>query len=182
MASHLAMLEEEKVGRGMTPQEARRAAVLDLGARTQLREAHRDTRGLPFIETALQDLRYTVRTLRRDAGFAVFAILIAGFGIGACSTIFSVVNTLLIRDLPFHDSDRLVWMATEAHDGVGEWRIQVDHLLDLRRQSKSFGDLGGFYANYGNGDRVLTGAGVPERVTAVPVTENFFSLLGVRPQ
>src|SRR5688572_1942557 len=91
IASHLAMLEEEKMGRGMTPEEARRAAVLDLGAPTQLRAAHRDTRGLPFLETALQDLRYTVRTFRRDAGFTFFAILIAGFGIGACTTILSMV-------------------------------------------------------------------------------------------
>ncbi|HYP13845.1 MAG TPA: ABC transporter permease [Bryobacteraceae bacterium] len=181
MASHLAMLEEEKVRRGMTPEAARRAALLELGAPTQLREAHREARSLPFFETAMQDLRYTVRTLRRDAGFALFSILIAGFGIGACSTIFSVVNTLLLRDLPFREPGRLIWMATQADDGVAEWRIQVDHLLDLRRQSSSFEDLAGYLGDFGNGSRVLTGAGEPERLTAVPVTENFFDVLGIPP-
>ena len=182
IASHLAMLEEEKICRGMTPEEARRAALLELGAPTQLREAHRETRSLPFVETAIQDLRYTVRTLRRDAAFAVFSILIVGFGIGACATIFSVVNTLLLRELPFHEPDRLVWMATQADDGVAEWRIQVDHLLDLRKQSSSFAGLAGYFGSFGNGDRVLTGVGEPERLTAVPVTENFFPLLGIHPQ
>src|SRR5688572_11656565 len=84
LESHLTMLAEEKVSKGMVPDEARRAARLELGSSMQLREAHRHKRGLPVVETALQDLRYTFRTLRRDAGFAVFAILIAGFGIGAC--------------------------------------------------------------------------------------------------
>jgi predicted permease len=182
IASHLVMLEEEKIRSGMSPEDARRAALLQLGASTQLREAHREVRSLPFVETARQDLRYTLRTLRRDAAFALFSILIVGFGIGTCATIFSVVNTLLLRELPFHEPDRLVWMATRADDGVAEWRIQVDHLLDLRKQSASFADLAGYFGYFTNGGRVLIGVGEPERLTAVPVTENFFPLLGINPQ
>lgn len=182
LESHLAMLEEEKVSRGLTPEAAQLAARREIGPPAQLRESHRHARGLPWIDTLLQDLRYTLRTLGRDAGFATFAILIAGIGIGACATIFSVVNTLLLRSLPFPESDRLVWMANLADDGVAEWHVQVDHLLDLRRQNTSFSDLAGYYAYYGIGDRTLTGDGEPERLTAVPVTQNFFSLLGVAPQ
>ncbi|MEX2264809.1 MAG: ABC transporter permease [Bryobacteraceae bacterium] len=179
--THLAMLEEDKIRRGMTAQQARRAARLELGGLIQLREAHRETRGLPLVETILQDLRYTFRTLRRDAGFTIFAILIVGLGIGASSTVFSVVNALLLRPLPFHNPDRLVWIANIADNGIDEWRVQVGHLLDLRGQTKSFSDLAAYYAYYGVGDQKLTGDGEPERLTAVPVSENFFPFLGVQP-
>ena len=82
-----------------------------------------------------QDLRYAFRTLRRDAGFATFAILIVGLGVGASSTLFSVVNALLIRPLPFRDPGRLVWIAN--HDdtsGLSGQTTQVGYLLDLRER------------------------------------------------
>ena len=103
--AHLAMLVEAHRRRGLPPDAAERAARLELGGRTQLREAHRDVRGLPFLDTLLQDLRYTFRTLRRDAGFTTFAVLVVGLGIGASATIFSVVNALLLRPLPFADPE-----------------------------------------------------------------------------
>ena len=89
LTAHVDMLAEDNIRRGMSPDEASRAARLELGGVTQLREAHRDARGVPFIDTLLQDLRYTFRTLRRDAGFTTFAILIVGLGIGASATVFS---------------------------------------------------------------------------------------------
>jgi predicted permease len=182
LESHLAMLAEDNLRRGMTPAEAHREARLRLGGLESTKEQHREVRGLPFFDTLLQDLRYTVRTLRRDAGFATFAILIVGLGIGASSTIFSVVNALLLRPLPFHTPDRLVWISNiPDNGGIGEWRIQVDHFLDLRRQGKSFSDLAGYNAFFGTGDLRLTGDGEPERLSGVPVTENFFAFLGIRP-
>ncbi|HYO80588.1 MAG TPA: ABC transporter permease, partial [Bryobacteraceae bacterium] len=181
LATHLEMLEAEKRRNGMSADEARRAARLEIGAVTQLREAHREVRTVPLVDTLSKDLQYTFRTLRRESSFAVFSVLILGLGIAACSTVFTAVNTLLLRDLPFHEPDRLIWMATQADDGIAEWRLQVNHVLDLRRQSTSFADLAGYYGYFGKGDRVLTGSGEPERVTIVPVTENFFSLLGVKP-
>ena len=128
-----------------------------------------------------QDLRYTLRTLRRDAGFAVFAILIAGLGIGASSTVFSVVNTLLLRPLPFADPDRLVWIANHDSSGLSGQTTQVNHMLDLRERTRSLSAVAGFFAFYGVGDTVLSGGGEPERLSAVPVSENFFQVLGVRP-
>ena len=80
----------------------------------------------------LQDLRYTFRTLRRDAGFAVFAILIAGLGIGASATVFSVVNTLLLRPLPFEKPSELVWIANSDAAGLSGQTTQVGYMLDLR--------------------------------------------------
>ena len=112
----------------------------------QLREAHRETRALPFLDTLRQDLRYTFRTLRQNPGFTAFAILIIGVGVGATSTIFSVVNTLLLRPLPLHDSRGLVWIYNLADDGVSEWNTQVGHFLDLRNQTRSLSDLAAYFA------------------------------------
>jgi len=137
-----------------------------------------------WIETFSRDFKYALRTLRRDIGFATFAILIVGLGIGASSTIFSVVNTLLIRPLPFRDPARLVWIANSpAALGLSIQTMQVGHFLDLREQNKSFSDMAAYFAFYGIGDSNLTGqGGEPERLTGVPVSQNFFSLLGVEPQ
>src|ERR1043166_3240037 len=86
------------------------------------------------VDSLLQDLRYTFRALRRDAGFTTFAILIAGLGIGASSTVFSVVNALLIRPLPFRDPDRLVWVSNHDTSGLSGQTTQVGHFLDLRSE------------------------------------------------
>ena len=81
-----------------------------------------------------QDLRYTFRTLRHDMGFTIFAVLIVGLGIGASSIVFSIVNALLLRPIPFKDPASLVWIANVADDGVKEWRIQGGHVFDLREE------------------------------------------------
>jgi predicted permease len=130
----------------------------------------------------LQDLRYTLRTLRRDAAFTTFALLIVGLGIGACTTVFSVVNALLLRPLPFREPDRLVWIANRDVSGLSGQTTQVGHFLDLRDQNRSFSDLAAYFAFYGVGDNKLTGQGEPERLSGAPVSENFFQLLGVQPQ
>jgi predicted permease len=203
-ASHLAILTDEHLRRGMTPADAERAARLAIGGLTQLRDAHRDTRGLPVIETFLRDLRYAFRTLRRDAGFTTFAILIVGLGIGASATVFSVLNTLLLRPLPYAHADRLVWMWNLSDDGVTEWSWQVGHFLDLRAQSRSFEDLAGYFAygtaddftlngsggtggssdssaNGGGGNGGSGNGGGATRVSSIRITQNFFAFLGVQP-
>jgi putative ABC transport system permease protein len=133
-------------------------------------------------DSLIQDLRYAFRTLRRDAGFTTFAILIVGLGIGASATVFSVVNTLLLRPLPFRDPSRLVWIANHDTGGLSGATTQVGHLLDLRERSHSFSDLAAYFAFYGIGDNKLTGEGEPERLSGVPVSENFFPVLGIQPQ
>ena len=138
----------------------------------------------PFFENVWRDVRYALRTLRRDAGFATFAILIVGLGVGASCTIFSVVNTILIRPLPFREPGRLVWMANHTDDtnDMSGKTVQVDYLLEYRRLNKSFEDLGAYMAFYSSGGAKLIGDGEPERLTSIPVTQNFFPLLGVEPQ
>ena len=141
-----------------------------------------DTRA--WLDAFSRDFRYALRTFRRDLGFASFAILIVGLGIGACCTIFSVVNTLLLRPLPFRDPSRLVWIANSpALLDLSGQTMQVGHFLDLREQNKSFTDMAAYFAFYGVGDNKLTGqGGEPERLTSVPVSQNFFQLLGVEPE
>jgi predicted permease len=136
------------------------------------------------LDTLLQDLRYTFRTLRRDTGFAAFAILIIALGIGASSTVFSVLNVLLLHPPPFQDPERLVWVANRDVSGLSGQTTQVGHLLDLREHNRSFSDLAAYFAFYGQGDNLLspTGGGEPERLSGVPVSGNFFQMLGVQPQ
>src|SRR5262249_42373425 len=118
IASHIAMATEENIRNGMTPEEARRKAMVKFGGVEQAKEKQRESRGLPGLETLLQDLRYTMRTLTRDRGFATVAILILALGIGANVVVFSVVNTILLRPLPFYDASRLVWIAPEKANGL----------------------------------------------------------------
>ena len=124
------------------------------------------------LDSLLQDLRYTFRVLRRDAGFAIFAVLIVGLGIGASATIYSVVSALLLRPLPFDQPDRLAWIAnTNPKDaGLSAATVPVMHYLDLRTQTTSFSDVAAYFAFYSPGDARLSGNGEPERLSGVPVS------------
>jgi predicted permease len=133
------------------------------------------------IETRALDLRYTFRTLRRDAAFSAFVILIAALGIGASATVFSVVNTLLLRPLPFAQPHQLVWIANRETGGLSGQTLQVGHVLDLRERTQTLSAVAGYFAFYGVGDNLLGSGGEPERVSGVPVTDNFFQVLGVEP-
>ncbi|MEP6495067.1 MAG: ABC transporter permease [bacterium] len=134
-----------------------------------------------IVDDTTQDLRYALRALRRDAGFATFAILIVGLGIGASATVFSVANALLIRPLPFRDPSRLVWITNHESSGLSGQTTQVGHFVDLAAQNRSFSEIAAYFAFYGVGDSKLTGMGEPERLSAVPVSQNFFPVLGVKP-
>jgi predicted permease len=136
----------------------------------------------PLLENLSRDLRHTFRILRRDAGFTAFAILIIGLGIGASSTVFSVVNTLLLRPLPFRDPARLVWITNRDVAGMSGQTTQVDHMLDLGKYNRSFEAVTGYFAFYGVGDNVLGDSARPERLSGVPVAGNFFEVLGIQPQ
>jgi predicted permease len=130
----------------------------------------------------LQDLKYTFRTLGKDALFTTFAVLIIGLGIGASTTLFSVVNTLLLRPLPFRDPERLAWVTNYKTGGLSGATTQVGIFQDIRARNQSFSDMAAYFAFYGVGDNILSGKGEPERLSGVPVSENFFPLLGVAPQ
>ncbi len=178
---HIDAATEENIRTGMRPEDARRQALLSFGGVDQAREHHRDARSLPLIENAFQDLRFTFRTLGRDARFTTFALLIIAIGVGATLTVFSVINALLLRPLPFRDPAHLVWLSNGTGPGLSDQTLQVSHLVEFRQTTKAFEDVAAYFAFYGAGDDRLTGRGEPERLTNVPVSQNFFQVLGVQP-
>jgi len=177
MEFHVESMAEDLVAEGISEKEARAAARRRFGNMTQKSEEARSTWIARWMSDLTQDLRQSFRGMRRDAGFTAFTILIAGLGIGASSTVFSVVNALLIRPLPFRDPGRLVFIT----NGNQFTTTQTEHYADLRELNRSFSDLAGWDAFYRAGDSQLTGIGDSERLTSVPVTGNFFTLLGVQP-
>ena len=128
-----------------------------------------------------QDLRYALRTLRRDRAFTSFAIAIIALGIGASTTVFSVASALLLRPLPFANPEQLVWIQNGSEPGLSAQTAQVNPFLSLARENHSFADVGAYFAFYGVGDMTLSSATDAIRISAVPVSQNFFPLLGVRP-
>src|SRR5882757_7767230 len=111
VAVHLELAVEENMRRGLSEEEARRQALVRFGGVAQAKEQQREARGLPWLDVLLQDLRFTFRTLGRDSGFATISILILALGIGANIVVFSVVDTILLRPLPFPEANRLVRIA-----------------------------------------------------------------------
>ena len=176
LEADLELEEEEQRERGLSAEEARYAARRAFGNTTLIREQTRAGWSWVWIESLLRDLGYGIRGMRRNLGSTVFAILIVGLGIGGASTVFSVVNALLVRPLPFRDPAQLVFISNGEN-----YRTQAEQYSDLRSQNQSFSDLAGWSGYYRAGDKELTGTGEPERLTSVPVTQNLFPLLGVEP-
>jgi predicted permease len=183
MQVHLEMAIEENIARGMTADEARRAALVEFGGVTQARELQRETRGLMTLDIVMADIRYTLRTLRKDAGFTVVAVLILALAIGANVAVFSVVNTILLRPLPFYKADQLVWVAPPPQKcGLSCATYSTDAYDEFRVNSRSYQDVTGYFAFSSPGNLSLsTGGGAPIPATGIDVIANFFQVLGVQP-
>lgn len=182
MSAHLDLAMEEQLKSGMSPEQAYRQALIDFGGRQQAKENHRDARSLPMIETLMQDLRYTFRTLRKDPGFTAIAILILALGMGANIVVFSVVNTLLLRPLPFRDPSRLTWLAgNRGNGGLSDVTYRVDAFEQFQHHNQSFEDITAYVPFLAYSDYVLAGGDQPRPVSGMHVAGNFFQTLGVRP-
>jgi predicted permease len=182
MSAHLEMAIEENVARGMSREEARRQALLRFGGVEQAREQHRESRGLPWVDVLMQDLRFTFRTLKREAGFTMVAVLILALGIGANIAVFSVVDTILLRPLPFSDAERLVRIVEkDPKSGESSKTYTADATEDFQQQNRSFESVSGYFAFTGPDNFKLVGKGQPVPVTGLLVAENFFQTLGIEP-
>jgi hypothetical protein len=141
-----------------------------------------EPRGLPALDTLKQDARYAFRTLRRDRAFTVMAVLILALGIGANTTVFSVVNTILLRPLPFEAPERLVWTEGPPKGcGLSCATYSADAFEEYERRNHSLSMLTAYMPFYGPSDYKLTGRGEPQPVSGVLVASNFFETLGVQP-
>src|SRR5579859_1410005 len=178
--SHLRLAVADRVARGESPTEARRAAMRELGNVPLIADVTRERWGWLRMERLMQDLRYALRTLGRDRGFTTVAVLILALGIGANIVVFSVVHTILLRPLPFYQPERLVWIAppNSGHDLSGA-TYSVDAYEDLRLMNRSYEDVTAYFA-FSTPDNVkLTGHGEPVPATDISVAGNFFHVLGV---
>ena len=132
--------------------------------------------------TVLADhLRYALRRIRREPGFAIFATLIVALGVGAVTAVFSVMSPLMLRPLPFREPDRLVWIANSGTGGMSSVTSRTSNLRDYRALAQSFEALTGYFAFFDYDSYTLTGDGSPERLIGVGVAQDFLDVLGVRP-
>ena len=178
---HLALQTAENIRAGMSLDEARRQAVLKFGAVEAVKEDCRDHRGLPLVEQLVQDIRYALRGLRKNPGFTSVAVLTLALGIGATTAIFSFVNAVVLRPLPFDNSARLVLVQPEPRmPPPGPIRVRTvapADFLEWQLRNDVFDEIAGF----SGATLSLTQGGEPERLQAATVTTRFFDVLGVTP-
>jgi predicted permease len=183
IASHLELAVEENIRRGMSPEEARRSALIHFGGREQAKQQQREARGLAgfglLLESIWQDTRYAARMLLKKPGFTSVAILTLALGVGANTAIFSIVNAVLLRPLPYRDPDRLVRIIF-SEPGLGLTRVpaSVPEFEDLKNRSNVFEEVSAVEGGSVN----LTGGSQPERLDFANVHPNYFSMLGATPQ
>jgi predicted permease len=178
LRSYLDMLTDEKVRAGMSPEAARREARLELGGVEQVKERVRERRLGANFDTLVQDIRYAVRTLSRNAGFSIVSVLILAIGIGANTALFSNIQSVLLRGIPFAEPDRLVTGQKTIGGQVTGTVSRIDY-FDYREFSGSFEALAAL-ANF-TMEFTVTGGDRPELVDAAFVTWNLFATLGVNP-
>src|SRR5579863_8791019 len=175
---HIERQVEENLAAGMSAQEARRAAVREFGGVEQVKEDCRDTRRTNYLENLLNDVRYGLRMLRKSPSFTFFAVAVLALGIAANSAIFSIADAVLVRPLPYRDSNRLVmvWEDSSAY-GFPKDTPAPGNFSDWKSRNQVFEDL----AAISDGSFNLTGSGNPENLIGKWVTANLFSVLGVNP-
>ncbi|HWZ29127.1 MAG TPA: ABC transporter permease [Gemmatimonadales bacterium] len=178
LQSHVEMETAENIKRGLPPEEARRQALLASGGVTQAAEAVHDRRGIPWIESAVADLRYAVRALRHSPAFTAVVVITLALGIGANTAIFSVVRGVLLKPLPHRDGNRLVYLRQSMDGPAGEnVNFSVPEITDFRGATPALGGI----AEYSPWSMVLQGDHDATRINIGLVTGNYFDVMGLSP-
>jgi putative ABC transport system permease protein len=175
--SHVQMHADEYVRQGLTPEQARRAAILKLGSVQTVREDHHDQRGIPLLEHLAQDLRYAVRTLSRTTGVTLLAIATIAIGIAGPTVMFTMAKAWILDPLPFARPHDLLDLRNLDKVSGNSGSIAAADFLDMQRAARSLDGL----AAYRSDAVRVTGGDRPERVRAAQATPNFFQLLGTHP-
>src|SRR5258708_1408274 len=180
LRAQLNMLTEENIRRGMNPKEAAHAARREFGGLEQAKEIYREQRSLPFVETLLQDIRFGLRVLVKSPGFTAVALLTLALGIGASTSVFSLINAVLIRSLPYRDPERLVylWSPNPRFQLPTEYFPPMNaDFFDLQKQNRSFECL----ALFGVARFNLASDRRADAVSGARVTGDFFKTMGIAP-
>ena len=178
LESHIQNLAEQHIRKGASLEEAQRLARIELGGIAQLREAHREVRGLPLLDTVLQDIRFAFRMFRKSPGFTAVAILTLALGIAANTTVLSWISATLLNPIPgvAHTSDLVTVMRGDRTDHPTP-PFSYPDLRDLSERTQTFSGLLGYHDDYMS----LTGVAKPERIYGALTTANYFDVLGVHP-
>ena len=176
--SHLQMLTEAHLRLGMSPEAARRAAVLKFGGIESTKEAYRDRRGAPLLEQAIQDVRYGVRQVAKNPIFAAVAVTTLAISIGANTAAFSIITAVLLEDSPYSAPDRLVTVM-QSFPAIGEAGMGVSppEYLDYRDRTRTFASVAG----YSRATFDVSGDGAAEPIDAVQTSASLFATLGASP-
>lgn len=178
MEQHIELEREWNQSRGMSADEADRQARIKFGSARRVREDVWQSNRVPFIETFVRDLRYAFRTLRKSPGYTTMAVLTLGLGIGANTAIFTVINGVLLRPLPYAKASRLMHLdQTASRIGPDPIGFSVPEVMDYSQQTHAFTGM----AEYHSMTFTLLGGNQPERVATGVVSSNFFDVLGIKP-
>jgi predicted permease len=181
LETHISLETEAGLRRGLTRQQARREALLRAGTVEQARQAYRERRTFPWLENLLEDSRYGIRSLRRSPAFALTAVLTLALGIGACTAIFSLVNAVLIRALPYGDPGQLVYLYTPNPQIPAPREVMTPSyadFFDIQKQSQSFSSMSAFE----QASLRESSQGAVQKTGAARVDENFFATLQSAPE
>lgn len=177
LRSHVEMHTEENIRNGMSAEEARRDALVKLGGMEQTRQEYRARRGLPWLESFAQDIRFGLRTMRKNRAFTAVAIATLALGIGANTAIYTVVYGTLLRPLPFPKPDRIVELAETVPGEVGGMSLSSNGL----RRLQDFGRIFDGIAGYTDVEFNVNSQRAAEHLHAMPISADFFHVLGVHP-
>ncbi|MGC2617938.1 MAG: ABC transporter permease [Acidobacteriaceae bacterium] len=181
--SHLQLHIDDNLRAGMTLTEARRQALIQLGGLEQTKQAVRERSSVPWLENLAQDLKFALRQLRKSPGFTLAATILLGLGIGAATIVFSLINAVLLKPLPYSDPSTLVipWNIPPAGVNIGgftDFPWSPDHFHAMEQETKTYRFLGAFQS----ADFNLTEAGDPAMLEGAQVSWGFFPALGVQPE